>query len=149
MNYFAEIEAFFKAENREFDEWLLNFPLHEQPSVLRDFNEYAQKKAVENGNSEILEVLEHWEKQTEKYENAVIDELAAKKDLDDATANQEKLFLEMQETVKGMRSYAIECIVNNADNAKEMLELTKLIIKFETDSDTYDSENWKQISHLL
>lgn len=148
MNYQAEIEAFMQSD-LEFDDWLFTFPLAEQPVVMRAYKEYALSIALEDENFEMAQSLAKLDERIDAYEDAIAEELDAQENYEVALANQEEVFAAIDETIQEVRDYIMECIVTEADNAKDMLGLAHKIIATEKENDLYDPKNWKPILHLL
>ena len=130
--------------------WLEAQPLLEQPDILREVKQIAEEAAEENGDdlNEVLEGFENFEGIIDNFEDKILDEKLAEAQYIMALEEQEKATKKMFEEVQGMKEYAIECILTNADNAAEMKELAKLVIKFEVDAGIYNEEDWKGIEGL-
>jgi hypothetical protein len=148
MNYTQLVEDFINSD-LELDQFFERIPLYEQPAFMRTFKDYTMKLALENEDYHIIEDLQKMDAQTDRYEDAIITELAAKEKYEKSVADLDKSIEEMNETRVGVRNYVIECIVTEANNAKPMLELAAKLIELEKDIDFYQPENWKAIAHLL
>ncbi len=148
MNYIKLVEDFINSD-LELDQFIERIPLHEQPAFIRAFKEYMIKFALEKENYELIADLQGMDGKIDKYEDAIISELAAKSKYDKSVEERDKAFEEMDETRVGIRNYVIECIVTEADNAQPMLELAIKLIELEKDIDFYQPENWAAIAHLL
>ncbi len=148
MNYTKLVEDFINSD-LEFEQFIERIPLHEQPAFLRELKEYTTKLALENEDYQIVANVQQMDSQIDKYEDAIITELAAKSEYDKAVEERDKAFAEADEKIIGVRNYVIECIVTDAENAKPMLELAIKIIELEKTNNYYEPENWEAIAHLL
>jgi len=146
MQYREKLMEFINTNNAEAAvNWIEQQPLLQQPDIIRVFKQILAEKLEQNGLTAELKELEEFDKQTDVYEDAILDEQLALLNYEMATEDVEKNKKEMLQAAEGMRAYAIECIVTNASNAPEMRELAKKIIQFEKDAGIYDAENWKGI----
>lgn len=144
------LELMLEGTDEEMVAWLEAQPLLEQPDILREVKQIAEEAAEENGDdlNEVLEGFENFDGIIDNYEDKILDEKLAEAQYIMALEEQEKLSKKMFEQVQGMKEYAIECILTNADNATEIRELAKLVIKFEVDAGIYNEEDWKGIDGL-
>ena len=144
------LELMLEGTDEEMMAWLEAQPLLEQPDILREVKQIAEEAAEENGDdlNEVLEGFENFEGIIDNFEDKILDEKLAEAQYIMALEEQEKATKKMFEEVQGMKEYAIECILTNADNAAEMKELAKLVIKFEVDAGIYNEEDWKGIEGL-
>lgn len=146
MDYSKKLQELISAgDDKVLMDWIEAQPLILQPDIMREFKDTMAKLFEEQGLVEELELLKEFEKGTDKYEQAILDEQLAALKVDMAIKQADKSNEEMIETVALMREYVIECITTKADNADAMRELSVLIIKFEKDAGRYNPENWKSI----
>ena len=138
------IELIFDEDENAFIDWVQSQPLILQPDIFREFKEISAELMKEAGEMEIPE-LEMLDKQTDVYEECIMDELLEEVKLDIAIDDRDKTEAEIAERIDGIRAYIIGCITSNADNAEAMKELAKKIIALEKESGNYDAENWKEI----
>jgi len=138
------IELIFDDDENAFTDWVLAHPLILQPDLFRQFREISTELIREAGGEEIPE-LDAMDKQTDKYEESILDELVAEVKYDMALEERNKHEAEAADKIVRIREYIIDCIVTGADNAEAMKELAYKIIAMEKESGFYDPENWKAI----
>ena len=142
------IELIFDDNEDAFTNWIVEQPLILQPDILREFRDITTELIKEAGAEEIPE-LEAMDKQTDIYEQSILDEQVAAVNYELALIARDKTSEKITETMQGVRDYLMDCIVTKADNAIPMLELAGKIIKSEKENGFYEPENWKNILHLI
>lgn len=128
-------------------DWILKQPLMDQTDIFRELKELAEEIAIENGDdiNQVVDGFDNFENLIAKDQEAILDIKLAEANYIMALENQEKALDEIINSFEGTREYVIECIVTNAPNASEMIELALKMLKLEVDSGTYNPENWSAI----
>jgi hypothetical protein len=126
-------------------DWLQEHPYIQQPDLIRQMKIVAEEEYGNLNDTNFISLLQDLTKCADDYEEKILDEQLASLKYDVAKADMEKSLKEMADTTTQIRAYVIECIVTNAANALQMVELAQQIIKLEKDSGTYDAKNWEAI----
>jgi hypothetical protein len=146
MQYREKLIALIKSDNSEdVMNWVQQQPLIEQPDIIREFKIIMAELMEKAGLTKELQELEEFDKHTDAYEEAILNEQLESLKVDILQKETDKSKDEMFKTAEKLREYAIECIVTKADNAPQMWELAEHIIHFEKEAGTYDPNNWKAI----
>jgi predicted RND superfamily exporter protein len=150
MEFTKQIKEFIMSGNVDaYHEWLEQQPLILQPAIISEFIEIAKEIALEKGIVLNEEDLQGLISQNEKYEEAILDEQVAAVNLKIAQDAAEQSSKEILETIEGIKEYVKECVVTNADNAKEMKQLAQQIMEIEIKDGCFIAANWEWMNEYL
>ena len=137
-------------ENDPLMDWIETMPLMEQPDILREFELLLRELADENGiSAKEIPILQNFSAIIEEFEDSVLDEKLYEAKLSMAQDQEEIDSIEREYFRAQVRLYLMDCIVNDQEDAYELLAVTKKIILVEKENGRYDPENWSRILHLI
>lgn len=129
----------------EFSKWLKSHEPFDQVEIMRQLKELSIENMFEANDYSIAPTLQSFEEKIIKYQDAILDVINVKKEVDKALNEVNKMKQEIIDRMAARRRFVIEAIITNAENAEEMKEMAKKIIEFEQNLDIYNPENWKAI----
>ncbi len=131
-------------------EWLETIPLLEQTDILREIEGMLKEIADEKGiNLEGIINLEDFNSLVDEIEEAVLEEKLYEAKLSMAEDDEEIERIEREHFRVVVRKYLMDRIINEEEDADDLLAVTKKIILVEKENGRYDPENWSRILHLI
>lgn len=147
--YTQKIIDFVESGNPEVSDWIKQFPLQDQPDIMREIKSYVQQKAIENGHYEFAASFDDFDEKVNKFENAVIDELAQKQEQEQLNKQVEEAKEKLTEQYFKLKNHIIQGILKQDENFEGYLDFAKKMIDNEKEFNVYDEEDWEPILHLL
>ena len=131
-------------------EWLETIPLLEQTDILREIEGMLKEIADEKGiNLEGIINLEDFNSLVDEIEEAVLEENLYEAKLSMAEDDEEIERIEREHFRVVVRKYLMDRIINEEEDADDLLEVVKEIIVVEKESGRFDPENWSRILHII
>lgn len=131
-------------------DWLETIPLLEQPDILREFAGLLKEVADKNGiNLEDIHSVENFNSIVEELEEAILDEKLFEAKLSMAQDEEEIERIEREHFRVVARRYLMDRIVNDEEDAEDMLKVTKEVIRVEKECGRFDPQNWSRILHII
>ncbi len=131
-------------------DWLETIPLLEQPDILREFAGLLKEVADKNGiNLEDIHSEENFNSIVEELEETILDEKLFEAKLSMAQDEEEIERIEREHFRVVARRYLMDRIVNDEEDAEDMLKVTKEVIRVEKECGRFDPQNWSRILHLI
>ena len=131
-------------------DWLETIPLLEQPDILREFAGLLNEVADKNGiNLEDIHSVENFNSIVEELEEAILDEKLFEAKLSMAQDEEEIERIEREHFRVVARRYLMDRIVNEEEDAEDMLKVTREVIRVEKECGRFDPQNWSRILHLI
>jgi len=131
-------------------EWLETIPLLEQTDILREIEGMLKEIADEKGiNLEGIINLEDFNSLVDEIEEAVLEEKLYEAKLSMAEDDEEIERIEREHFRVVVRKYLMDRIINEEEDADDLLEVVKEIIVVEKESGRFDPENWSRILHII
>lgn len=147
--YTKEIIAFLEDERDDISDWIKQFPLQDQPNIMREMKNYTQKKAIENGHYDFATSLSDFDEKIDDFENCVIDTLAIQQQQEENEKKIQQLREQMDKQVTEIKNKIIEGVLAQDENSEACLDLAKKLIHLFKENNIYDEEDWQPILHLL
>ena len=131
-------------------EWLETIPLLEQTDILREIEGMLKEIADEKGiNLEGIINLEDFNSLVDEIEEEVLEEKLYEAKLSMAEDDEEIERIEREHFRVVVRKYLMDRIINEEEDADDLLEVVKEIILVEKESGRFDPENWSRILHII
>ena len=143
MDYREELQVLLDNEDLDFKTWLLNYPLIEQPNLVREFKKYMLKEAIECGDLETAKEVQLLDQLSDHLENQIIQKFA------EVQEKNNQILINAQRNFAIIKDDAFESILTNADDSQLMIDIVRRMIEIEKFNNVYDEDKWKSILHLL
>lgn len=147
--YTEKIIAFLESGQDDISDWMKQFPLQDQPDIMREMKNYAQKKAIENEDYDFVASLSDFDEKIDDFENSVIDTLAIRQEQEENEKKIQELCDSMIDNIGKIKDHIIEQILKQDEKSEEYLDFAKKMIHLFKENNIYDEEDWQPILHLL
>lgn len=135
MNYKEKLlDLIFNADDAALMSWIQSQPLIDQPDIFRSLKEIMEQTLKDEGKSAdiVAREMDEYDKVIEKYQDLILNEKLAENQyimaVEDQKKHEKQMHKGIDEKIDGIRRYVIDCIVTNAQNAKQMRKVAKEMI---------------------